>query len=255
VSARTDQDLRAAKKIYDESFFNTSQQSITENINSTWPEDAKKHAAYRNAVHRIKEIRLWKNAGTLLDIGCGKGIFVHAASRYFDAEGIDVSDYAVAEGRRFGLKLTSGDFREIDFDHHIFDVITMWDVLACFPQPLDIFQKVYNILSPGGLFVFTFPSASSAAFRLLGKRWPMMIPPINVSFYTRKSIFILADKGRFQILRFGYPGKWVESGFLRLKLARSLGIKKSPALKKSGPLSRPLHINLLDIATVFLMKK
>jgi len=59
----------------------------------------------------VKIIHKYKEAGKLLDVGCGPGFFLAYAERHYDAHGIDISEYAVREAkqRTQTAKLSVGD--------------------------------------------------------------------------------------------------------------------------------------------------
>jgi SAM-dependent methyltransferase len=47
----------------------------------------------------VKIIQKYKASGKLLDVGCGPGFFLAYAERYYDAHGIDISEYAIKEAK------------------------------------------------------------------------------------------------------------------------------------------------------------
>lgn len=59
----------------------------------------------------VKIIHKYKASGKLLDVGCGQGFFLAYAGKYYDAHGIDISEYAVREAkqRTRAAKLSVGD--------------------------------------------------------------------------------------------------------------------------------------------------
>jgi SAM-dependent methyltransferase len=196
----------------------------------------------------------FRSSGTLLDIGCGKGLFCQAASAHYRVIGVDLAQHAVDWGRAIGLDLLCGDFRTMDFGTQRFDIITMWDVLACIPDPLSTMKYVVSLLNPKGLLAATFPDGGSLACRWLRSYWPMMIPPINLGFHTRKSIATMAEKTGLRLQRYGHLGKWIDINFLLIKLKRTLRLRDNSEGKRELGKGRSVFLNLRDIATVILEK-
>lgn len=109
--------------------------------------------------------------GKLLDIGAGVGSFVkEATSRGWDAAGIDLSKVAAESAQSAGVKVTQGAIDDLPLDH-LFDAITLWDVIEHLDDPLSVVRSAFERIRPGGcLFVETgnFQSASLAA---TGPEW------------------------------------------------------------------------------------
>jgi hypothetical protein len=142
----------------------------------------------------------------------------------------------------------------MDFGTQQFDIITMWDVLACIPDPLPTIKRVVSLLKPKGLMAATFPDGGSLACRWLRSYWPMMIPPVNLGFHTRKSIATMAEKTGLHVQRYGHQGKWIDFSFLLLKLRRTLRRSDDSKGNRKPGKGRSVFLNLGDIATVILEK-
>jgi len=241
--------------VYSTNFHSTPQQDLPLGPDGRLLPESYTSAVYKNAQHRVQMLRGFRSSGTLLDIGCGKGLFCHAASAYYRVIGVDLAQHAVDWGRALGLDLLCGDFRTMDFGTRRFDIITMWDVLACIPDPLPTMDRVVSLLKPKGLVVVTFPDGGSLACRWLKSYWPMMIPPVNLGFHTRKSIATMAEKTGLQLQLYSHLGKWIDISFLLLKLKRTLRLKDSNEGKRALGKGRSVYLNLHDIATVILEKK
>ena len=123
----------------------------------------------RGAVARLQMdfvATICPKAGKLLDIGAGVGAFVReAASRGWDALGIDLSHVAVESAQGAGVTVIQGKVEDLPAGQ-TFDAITLWDVIEHVDDPLSLVRGVYERLRPGGrLFVETgnYQSASLAA--------------------------------------------------------------------------------------------
>jgi len=96
----------------------------------------------------------------ILDVGCGTGANLIMLSKYGDAEGVDVSEDALAFCRERGLdKLKLGAAEELPYEDGTFDLVTAFDVVEHMDDDLACLREMRRVLRPGGrvlLFVPTF---------------------------------------------------------------------------------------------------
>ena len=96
----------------------------------------------------------------ILDVGCGTGANLLMLSQFGDAEGVDVSEDALAFCRERGLanvKLGAGE--ALPYDDATFDLVTALDVVEHMDDDLAGLREMQRVLRPGGrvlLFVPTF---------------------------------------------------------------------------------------------------
>ncbi len=139
--------------------------------------------------------------GRLLDVGSATGAFVQAANEAnWEAIGVEISDYAASEGRKKGLDIRTGIIETCGFDENSFDVITMLDVFEHLPNPVETLSHIKKLLRPGGLFVINIPDAGSAYARIMGKRWPLIIPPEHIHLFNINNLEMILDRGDFSIV-------------------------------------------------------
>jgi ubiquinone/menaquinone biosynthesis C-methylase UbiE len=123
---------------------------------------------WRNALQSSLEVpalvRLLRLSpgGTMLEVGCGRGIGLEALARRLEPAvltGIDVDDrlLAMAESalgeRGVNARLLRADVRDLPFDDAAFD--TVFDFGTCYhvSRPAVALREVARVLRPGGLFV------------------------------------------------------------------------------------------------------
>jgi SAM-dependent methyltransferase len=195
--------------------------------------------------------------GKLLDVGAGNGHFVQQASLAgFDSQGIELSDEAAETARAMGANVTTRDYMSDELTAGQFDVVTMWDVLCGFADPVGAVERAKALLRPGGAFVFTVADAGSRMARWSGRYWPLLIPPVNLHYFTRESVDRLLGEHGFEMQRFEHHGKRLSVRFVWQKALRTLRVSPlETRFAKFIPLSWRIRLNLGDIATVVAVRK
>src|ERR1041385_7358606 len=96
----------------------------------------------------------------ILDVGCGTGANLLMLSKYGDAEGVDLSEDAVAVCRERGLEnVKLGAAEKLPYEDGTFDLVTALDVVEHLDDDLGGLSEMRRVLRPGGrvlLFVPTF---------------------------------------------------------------------------------------------------
>jgi SAM-dependent methyltransferase len=137
--------------------------------------------------------------GSLLDVGAATGYFVALAREAgWDAEGIEISGYAVAVAQAKNIPVVQGTLLSFA-PLRTFDVITLWDVFEHLTQPQQHLQAVLRLLKPGGIFALITPKADAAWARMAGARWHLLIPPEHVTCYSTTGIRRILAANGFQV--------------------------------------------------------
>lgn len=96
----------------------------------------------------------------ILDVGCGTGANLLMLSAYGEAEGVDISEDALAFCRERGLDhVKQGAGEELPYENATFDLVTALDVVEHMDDDLAGLKEMFRVLRPGGhalLFVPTF---------------------------------------------------------------------------------------------------
>ncbi len=151
------------------------------------------------AKKRLEIISQYITSGSLLDIGCGYGHFLKEAKDLgFDVMGFDISREAITKLKNdFGIRGKVGDVLPGQLPNSQFDIITSWDVVEHFPDPLKSFSALNNIQAKGAYFIFTTPNIESIDGKLLGKYWyGFKRIPEHLYFFSPKTVSnYLKDSG------------------------------------------------------------
>lgn len=111
---------------------------------------------------RMMELLPKGDGKKLLDIGCGRGDFIHyAAQRGWDAQGVDLLRWDAPHS----VSIRVGDFVAMDLPEESYDVITAWALLEHVRRPSAFFKKVSRLLKDDGRFVFVVSNFAAPGMR------------------------------------------------------------------------------------------
>jgi len=133
-----------------------------ESVPDLYPRDYLKDKKYNTGMYRKMMKYLPAAGGNLLDIGCGRGDFIHfAAAQGWKVEGVDLLSWE----NPYNLSVRVGDFLRMDLPERHYDVITAWALLEHVRKPSLFFEKVAGLLIDGGSFVFIVPNYGAPGLR------------------------------------------------------------------------------------------
>jgi len=120
---------------------------------------------FRWGLRRLRGVGI---CGRLLDVGCGRGLFLRLArDEGWSVAGVEVAHYAAELGRRrLGLDITTGTLEETEFPTGSFDAVTLWDCLEHLDNPVGSLREVRRIVRRGGLCLVMTPNIDSLIHRL-----------------------------------------------------------------------------------------
>lgn len=107
----------------------------------------------------LREVLRFRSGGSLLEAGCGYGLFLREAAAHFECVGCDVSEHAIRRARdvvpaRVPLLVSSLDSLAL---RRRFDVVAAFDAIEHVSALPAVFRSAEALLHPGGLLVFTVP--------------------------------------------------------------------------------------------------
>ena len=168
----------------------------------------------------------------ILDLGCATGWMTHRLSEFGTAEGVDLSETAIAMARaQFpGIRYTAGDLYEMTLSSEPVDVVVCQEVIAHVSDPRGLIDRIDEVMKPGGYIII------SAANKLVMNRVRFEdgivgVGPEDPDEHIKKWLGMGDLKGllkpRFKILRSTSVIPMGHRGFLRIvnshKLNRALG--------------------------------
>ena len=141
--------------------------------------------SYRKVLNFISQ---HTSGRSILDVGCGKGDFVHTAlSDGWNIQGIELARPAVEIAQSFGLPVNQLDFFSEVIKPASYDVVTMFEVLEHLPDPVSFLRRAQNVVRPGGLVYLTTPNFRCVDRWILGLNWPV-IHNEHLTYFTPGSL-------------------------------------------------------------------
>ena len=209
--------------------------------------------SFRAALARLESLGPRGPRGRLLEIGSSVGLFLdEARQRGWDAFGIEPSRWAAESARARGLSVFNGTLEEFVPDGGLFDVVVSWDVWEHLEDPVAAMRRAYELLRPGGLFVFTTVNLGGLGRRLFRGRWPWFMR-MHLHYFTRESLTRLVRSSGFEVLSTSTEAKTLKLGYVLDRARSFLGPVASVARALAstfGVVDRPVRIDLGDILLV-----
>jgi 2-polyprenyl-3-methyl-5-hydroxy-6-metoxy-1,4-benzoquinol methylase len=192
--------------------------------------------SYRQLAERLTAHR-HGSKGLLLDVGCGRGEFVHAARQVgWKAYGIDPNRHFVEFARqRFELAtVRAADLDDPSLPRGSFDAVTLNGVLEHIPDPVATVRKAAELLARGGVLFFEVPhgdvirfAAADLVLRALRRPFTTHLspfhPPYHLYEFSRAAVDRLAAAAGLEVLEVScFPGtnRFPRSASLRGRMLR-----------------------------------
>ncbi len=156
--------------------------------------------------------------GRVLDIGCGRGLFLHMLqARGYRVRGTELSSLTVSNAIS-GVPIDLGDLRVGQYPDDHFDLISIWHVLEHLRSPGSVLRLCHRALRPGGALLIAVPNYGSLQARLGGEHWFHLDLPRHLFQFTEETLGRLLGNAGFEI-RTLRTGQWEMDPFGLLQTA------------------------------------
>ncbi|MFA6105029.1 MAG: class I SAM-dependent methyltransferase [Patescibacteria group bacterium] len=222
--------------------------------------DSDKEVTKKTYLNFLCDIERFLPAGqkkSLFEVGCATGFFLKLATELgWEAEGIDLSDYAVKMAILKGIKASVGTVEDFKAENK-YDAVVMQDVVEHVRDPASLITKAGELLKAGGVLALTTPDSGSLWARVWGKRWHAFVPPQHLYYFSSENIKSFLEKRGFKVEYLEHHGKWFTVPYIIRLFYSWTGFKFFSKLaelaSKSFFKNISLPINVRD--TIYLIAK
>lgn len=211
--------------------------------------------SYLNFLNKIRSFVSKDKGVKLFEVGCATGFFLKLASENgWEAEGIDISEYAVKKAIVSGLNVSVGTMDTYMTDKK-FDAVVMQDVIEHVKDPLNLVNKAREILGEHGVLALTTPDSGSLWARVWGKRWHAFVPPQHLFYFSAANLKTLLEKNSFKVRYIRHHGKKFTVPYIFRLLHSWTGLKLFSILaeKLSDTFLRKIAVSINVGDTVYLI--
>jgi len=158
------------------------------------------------ATHQIRHMFLNDmKPGSLLDVGCGNGDFLHRMHDLgWSATGIDFDGKAIENAKKMygdGLTFLNTDLPDAKFPDSSFDAVTMSHVIEHVPDPVALLIEVRRILKAGGRLVITTPNIRSFGHEKFQDCWAGLDSPRHLQVFSLPALQRCARQAGFDAMK------------------------------------------------------
>jgi len=150
----------------------------------------------------IERLRPQGNWGSILDVGCGEGLFFDRLSKFGEVEGVDSNPSLATKDNRWKHRIHVSPFDATFQTNKRYSLILMLDVLEHFPNPTVCLRRSEELLDSTGNLLITVP-----AFSCLWTTHDDLNH--HVSRFTKKSLLELISRTGLRIHALRYFFHWM----------------------------------------------
>jgi len=149
---------------------------------------------------KVKLVSKYVSRGTILDYGCGTGMFLDACKKAgFDPIGVEPDSGARTLALNLGLKVFDAK-GSLPSDAR-FDVITLWHVLEHVSDLNDTIATLSSQLKDSGVVIIAVPNHKSWDASYYGSFWAAYDVPRHLYHFDQSSLESLMGRRSFQLLQ------------------------------------------------------
>ena len=189
---------------YPESYWFTPESSQTAQLEQLY-----RRWVLLDHVHFVERaIRESEQPGTILDVGCGGGLFLNLLKDRGKSGapgpfiGLDFSlDAAGAAWHHSGIPAICGSLTTAPLAPGSCAAVTMFHVLEHLYDPASYLEAAHRLLAPNGRLIVQVPNAACWQFLLFGERWNGIDVPRHLIDFRAEDLDQLLGTCGFEVLR------------------------------------------------------
>lgn len=152
----------------------------------------------------------FRQAGKMLDIGCGSGKFIYKMrEKGWDVFGVEISKNAADLGRMAAnLNIFSGELTHANFPDEYFDYIRLNHSFEHINNPHETLAEIRRILKKDGKLMIGVPNINSLNALIFKQYWYYLGAPVHTFNYSNKTLPLLLEKHGFKNIHVNYNSNY-----------------------------------------------
>ena len=161
------------------------------------------YLVYISRVLKRSRINKYVKPGRVLDIGCGRGLFLDVMRNGgWDAVGTELNKETASYATKvYGLEVVTGDLIKHKLDEESLDAININQVLEHLKNPNEVLLECRRLLRRGGLLLISVPDLRSLQFVIGKENWFLLDLPFHLFHFTEEGLVGLLKTHGFEIRR------------------------------------------------------
>lgn len=150
--------------------------------------------------------QLPRAGASLLDVGCGNGLYLDLARQAgWQVKGVDFDAQAVASAQARGLDVRAGGLEQVQDLAGSFDRLTCSHVIEHVHDPRQWLQSMHAMLRPGGTLWLQTPNVDALGHQRFGADWLGLDPPRHLSLLNPQTLCQLLQECGFTVRELPLP--------------------------------------------------
>lgn len=152
-------------------------------------------------IRKRRRISQFIKTGKILDIGCGRGLFLDVMRRGgWDTIGTEFNEETASHAiNTYGLKILPGDIDQHKLLTESLDAININQVLEHLKNPDKVLEESHRLLRKGGILIVSVPDIRSPQFAIGKKNWAYLDLPFHLFHFTEEGLSELLKKNEFKV--------------------------------------------------------
>jgi SAM-dependent methyltransferase len=158
---------------------------------------------YLGSVVKRRRIEKYSSTGKILDLGCGRGLFMNVMREGgWEVEGSELNKETASYAEQvYDLKVYPGKITDHSLAPENFDAINVCGVLEHLKEPDEVLTECHKLLKDNGLLVVLVPDIRSFEFKFGKENWFHLDLPFHLFHFSEKGLVQLLQKKGFKIKR------------------------------------------------------
>ena len=152
-------------------------------------------------IRKRRRINQFIKPGKILDIGCGRGLFLDVMRRGgWNTIGTELNEetasYAI---KTYDSKIFTGDIIQHKLPAESLDAVNINQVLEHLKNPHKVIEESHRLLRKGGILIISVPDLRSPQFTIGKENWFLLDLPYQLFHFTEEGLSKVLKKNKFKI--------------------------------------------------------